>query len=73
MVASKEVFISASADLGSYRQVAKDAVLTLGAHPIEKQSILVSRFGDEGISAVKLLMWAILPTAIMGAAFMRLR
>jgi putative Na+/H+ antiporter len=33
------------------------------------QSILVSRFGDEGISAVKLFLWAILPTAIMGAAF----
>jgi hypothetical protein len=33
----KEVFISAtSADLGSYRQVAKETVLTLGAHPIEE-------------------------------------
>jgi hypothetical protein len=33
MGARKEVFISAtSADLGSYRQVAKEAVLTLGAH-----------------------------------------
>jgi tetratricopeptide (TPR) repeat protein len=32
-----EVFISAtSADLGSYRQIAKEAVLTLGAHPIEE-------------------------------------
>ena len=37
------------------------------------QSILVSRFGDEGISAAKLFLWAILPTAIMGAAFMLLR
>jgi len=36
------------------------------------QSILVSRFGDEGISAVKLFLWAILPTVIMGAAFMLL-
>jgi hypothetical protein len=35
----KEVFISAtSADLGSYRQVAKEAVLTLGAHPIEEKN-----------------------------------
>jgi tetratricopeptide (TPR) repeat protein len=35
----KEVFISAtSADLGSYRQVAKDALLTLGAHPVEEQN-----------------------------------
>src|ERR1700730_9835380 len=37
------------------------------------QSILASRFGDEGISAVKLFLWAILPTVIMGAAFMLLR
>jgi hypothetical protein len=37
------------------------------------QSILVSRFGDEGISAMKLFIWAILPTLIMGAAFMLLR
>jgi hypothetical protein len=37
------------------------------------QSILVSRFGDEGISAMKLFLWAILPTIIMGAAFMLLR
>jgi Na+/H+ antiporter NhaD/arsenite permease-like protein len=37
------------------------------------QSILVSRFGDEGISATKLLLWAIVPTAIMGGAFMLLR
>ena len=37
------------------------------------QSILVSRFGDEGISAVKLFLWAILPTVIMGGAFMLLR
>jgi hypothetical protein len=37
MGARKEVFISAtSADLCSYRQVAKEAVLTLGAHPIEE-------------------------------------
>jgi hypothetical protein len=36
MAARKEVFISAtSADLGSYRQVVKDAFLTLGAHPIQ--------------------------------------
>jgi tetratricopeptide (TPR) repeat protein len=34
-----EVFIAAtSADLGSYRQVAKEAVLTLGAHPIEEKT-----------------------------------
>jgi hypothetical protein len=34
-----EVFISAtSADLTSYRQVAKEAVLTLGAHPIEEKN-----------------------------------
>src|SRR6202043_1134613 len=34
-----EVFISAtSADLASYRQVAKEAVLTLGAHPIEEKN-----------------------------------
>ena len=37
------------------------------------QSILASRFGDEGISAIKLFLRAILPTAIMGAAFMLLR
>ena len=37
------------------------------------QSILVSRFGDEGISAIKLFIWAILPTLIMGAAFKLLR
>ena len=37
------------------------------------QSILVSRFGDEGISASKLFLWAILPTVIMGLAFMLLR
>jgi hypothetical protein len=36
------------------------------------QSILVSRFGDERISAVKLFLWAILPTVIMRAAFMLL-
>jgi uncharacterized protein DUF4062/NACHT domain-containing protein len=35
----KEVFISGtSADLGSYRQAAKEAVLTLGAHPIEEKN-----------------------------------
>jgi hypothetical protein len=39
MGARKEVFISAtSADLASYRQVAKEAVLTLGAHPIEEKN-----------------------------------
>jgi|SRR5208337_210972 len=39
MGARKEVFISAtSADLGSYRQVAKEAVLTLGAYPIEERN-----------------------------------
>jgi hypothetical protein len=39
MAARKEVFISAtSADLGSYRQVVKDALLTLGAHPIEESN-----------------------------------
>jgi len=37
MATRKDVFISAtSADLGSYRQIAKEAVLTLGAHPIEE-------------------------------------
>jgi hypothetical protein len=36
------------------------------------RSILVSRFGDEGISAAKLFLWAILPAVIMGAAFMLL-
>jgi hypothetical protein len=37
MATRKEVFISAtSAYLGSYRQVAKNAILTLGAHPIEE-------------------------------------
>jgi hypothetical protein len=37
MAARKEVFISAtSTDLGSYRQVVKDALLTLGAHPIDR-------------------------------------
>ena len=35
------MFISAtSADLGSYRQVVKDALLTLGAHPIEESNFL---------------------------------
>jgi hypothetical protein len=39
MAMRKEVFISAtSADLGTYRQVAKEAVLTLGAHPIEEKN-----------------------------------
>ena len=39
MAARKEVFISAtSADLGSYRQVVKEALLTLGAHPIEQSN-----------------------------------
>jgi hypothetical protein len=39
MASRKEVFISAtSADLGSYRQVVKDALLTLGAHPIEERN-----------------------------------
>src|SRR5271165_1767628 len=39
MATRKEVFISAtSTDLGSYRQVAKEAVLTLGAHPIEEKN-----------------------------------
>jgi hypothetical protein len=39
MAMRKEVFISAtSADLGSYRQVAKEAVLTLSAHPIEEKN-----------------------------------
>jgi hypothetical protein len=39
MAARKHVFISAtSADLGSYRQVVKDALLTLGAHPIEERN-----------------------------------
>jgi len=37
------------------------------------QSILVSRFGDEGISALRLFLWALFPTIIMGAAFMLLR
>jgi hypothetical protein len=35
----KEVFISAtSADFGSYRQVVKDALLRLGAHPVEESN-----------------------------------
>jgi tetratricopeptide (TPR) repeat protein len=39
VAARKEVFISAtSADLGSYRRVVKDALLTLGAHPIEESN-----------------------------------
>jgi hypothetical protein len=39
MGARKEVFISAtSADLGTYRQVAKEAVLTFGAYPIEEKN-----------------------------------
>ena len=37
------------------------------------QSILISRFGDEGISPLKLFLWALIPTAIMGAIFMLLR
>jgi Putative Na+/H+ antiporter len=36
------------------------------------QSILVSRFGDEGISPLKLFLWAIFPTVVMGLAFMLL-
>jgi hypothetical protein len=33
----KDVFISStSADLGSYRQIVKDAMLSLGAYPIEQ-------------------------------------
>ena len=36
------------------------------------QSILVSRFGDEGVSPLKLFLWAIFPTVVMGAAFMLL-
>jgi hypothetical protein len=36
------------------------------------QSILVSRFGDEGISPLMLFLWALFPTAVMGAAFMLL-
>jgi putative Na+/H+ antiporter len=36
------------------------------------QSILVSRFGDEGISPLKLFLWAIFPTVVIGAAFMLL-
>jgi Putative Na+/H+ antiporter len=37
------------------------------------QSILASRFGDEGISPLKLFVWALVPTLIMGAALMLLR
>ena len=37
------------------------------------ESILVSRFGDEGISALRLFLWALIPTVIRGAAFMLLR
>jgi hypothetical protein len=37
------------------------------------QSILLSRFGEEGISPLRLFLWALLPTAIMGAMFMFLR
>lgn len=39
MAARKEVFISATtADLGSYRQVVKEALLTLAAHPVEERN-----------------------------------
>jgi hypothetical protein len=39
MVIRKDVFVSAtSADLGSYRQVAKEALLNIGAHPIEEKN-----------------------------------
>jgi hypothetical protein len=37
------------------------------------QSILLSRFGEEGISPLRLFFWALIPTAIMGAMFMFLR
>lgn len=37
------------------------------------QSILASCFGGEGISALRLFVWALFPTIIMGAAFMLLR
>ncbi|MBV9107286.1 MAG: putative Na+/H+ antiporter [Verrucomicrobia bacterium] len=37
------------------------------------QSILISRFGDEGVSPLKLFLWALIPSAIMGAIFMSLR
>jgi hypothetical protein len=36
------------------------------------QAILASRFGDEGISPLKLFLWALFPTAVMVAAFMLL-
>jgi hypothetical protein len=36
------------------------------------QAILASRFGDEGISPLKLFLWALFPTAVMIAAFMLL-
>src|SRR5271165_1161514 len=39
VAARKEVFISAtSADLGSYRQVVKEALHTLGVHPVEESN-----------------------------------
>jgi len=34
------------------------------------QAILASRFGDEGISPLKLFLWALFPTAVMVTAFM---
>ena len=64
MAARKEVFISAtSADLRSYRQVVKDALLTLGAHPIEESNFptdyreeafrpLAVRFQGSGVTQV---------------------
>jgi tetratricopeptide (TPR) repeat protein len=35
----QNVFISASADLGSYRQVVRESLLTLGANPIEETNL----------------------------------
>jgi len=35
----KDVFISAtSSDLGTYREVAKEALLDIGAHPVEQKN-----------------------------------
>src|SRR6516162_9588714 len=50
MVVRKDVFISAtSADLGSYRQVVKEALLTLGAHPIEQSNFPIDYRELQGV------------------------
>jgi hypothetical protein len=70
MSVRKEVFISAtSADLGSYRRIAKEALLTLGAHPVEEenfptdyrelQALLARRLDpcDALVPSGRLLLW----------------